>query len=218
MKHISALTWFRFESNDLNLGEWAGFRWHLLRCETCRAQLTQRAVLGGDESAPSRVPISRLGIAFTAVLCLVGTAFFFARARLEPDPDLTMKGESAFSLVVITPQATGFGSRCAPGDVVQAEVRTSKEFIVVVGVSATGAQVLYPVTGSRSAEVKDGRARMPNSWVLDDAPGVERFVAVLSDEPLEVAHVVQSVLRGQPIAGTELLIRSCEKDARDAFR
>jgi hypothetical protein len=215
--HISALTWFRFESNALGFFELLAFRVHLLRCAACTAQASRRAALSPNRR---RTGFSaRWVFAGTAALVIASVCAFMVLSRLMTSPvdagDFTVKGASSFVLFNVTTKSS-LAATCAPQDVLQGEVSsTTKRFITVVGVSGGAPRILYPLNGPRSEELVSGRVRLPNSWVLDDEPGTERFVAVLSDEAMKTAVVQGLVERGGSFpSGVEVIERTCVKTPR----
>jgi hypothetical protein len=212
MKHISAMTWFRLESEALGPGDWLGLRLHLLRCPACRQVRAQRLRLAGPaERGWSKVAwLSLTGAAAATIALLVGVTW-----QRQPVDELSPKGGSAFTLLEADAGGAPLGETCRPGEVLQGEVRSTRRYVLVLSLSGDGAsQVLYPAGGARSVELPKGRAAMPNSWVLDAAPGLERFVAVFSDEPLDLPTARAALDAGRPGAGVEVLERHCLKAPR----
>jgi hypothetical protein len=209
--HISALTWFRFESGDLYFGEWLHLRLHLGRCETCRAQRDARQIIGeGREVGQRRVRRTMTVLSGVAVLGVSALTVLQRPARGVDE--LTPKGgASTFNLAKVRPTAVPLDEICAAGDVLQGELRTTKKYVLVIGASGASVQVLYPAGLTQSAEVGNGVLRMPNSWVVDSEPGLERFVALFSDTPLDAEETMLKVLRGEAVSGTEQIFRQCRK-------
>ena len=212
MKHPSSLTWFRLASSDLSLGSYLQLRVHLLRCAACRDRLErEQAALAEAERllppSPAPAPAPRrwpwtVGAAVALALLLVVVTEQPGRER----DDLRAKGSSRFDLLVSGERA--LGSTCRAGEVLQGMVESERAYVLVLGIDPRGeARVLYPPGGTRSAPLAPGPLLLPQSWTLDEAEGVERFVALFSARPLMASAP------GGP--GVERVERSCRKVSAD---
>ena len=85
------------------------------------------------------------------------------------------------------------GSEVAAGDVLQVGyVRAEYTFGVLVSIDGRGEVTLHhPAArdGSTALATEGARQLLPNAYELDDAPGFERFVFVVAQQPLSVAAV-----------------------------
>ena len=142
-----------------------------------------------------------LGAALTAVVL----------GLLVPDPDRPrtpadvtdpatnrLKGASpleAWLDVEGTPQRVEPGVGLAAGDRLQFKITTTRNHLALLGVDGTGTVSRYvPVGGELSAPFVPGNARpLSDALVLDDAPGPEVFVAVLTDEPMLVEDLERAL-------------------------
>ncbi len=136
-------------------------------------------------------------------MVVAGVALVVALLPREPVPDRThdpihanrFKGEVSLDVyalqgdevVAVTP-----GQPLQPGDRIQFTYTSGPlNHLVLVGVDGTGViSRYYPDEGSLSQPVVPGSEMiLEDSLVLDDAPGPEVFVAVFSDQPLDVTDV-----------------------------
>jgi hypothetical protein len=156
------------------------------------------------ENAPRRPQ----GKVWAWPLLLVGVAAAFAlwlRPAVLPErapapavaskPDVGIKGGGRMHVYV---KRGGHvfeiddGAVLAPGDAVRFFVDPSGlDHLVVGSVDGAGkASIYFPHEGERSARVEPARRlEVPNSVVLDDAPGPERLFAVFSRAPLSTDEV-----------------------------
>lgn len=225
--HPSSLVWFRYHADDLPLFLWFRFRVHVARCAACSLRLREEkserarveAVLNGARPAPSR----RLPIWFGIPAVLGGAAvlfFLFApRPKIEPgvEPDLREKGggSSFFVFVKHDGGVLPISDACIQGDALQAQYKTDKAHVLVVGVDPEGeVRTLFPLDGTESTRAGVELETLPQSWVLDDVLGRERFVAFFSDEPLEArrAHAIARESEPPP-PGVMVVVRQCTKVA-----
>ncbi len=211
MNHPFSRTWFQFHASDLSLRQWITFRLHVWRCQTCRqrlnAELEERSSFEGAR-APRRWILAPVAVA-------LGLSIVLLRVTQNTD-DLRPKGGSRFDLIVADSPAHALGARCAPGDRLQASVRTERAHFVIVGVDPFGkTRTLFPLDGLQSAPRPEGLFQLPNSWTLDAAVGRERFVAFFSDEPIASEAAQQAAVLGRPsLNGAEAIVRDCSKAVR----
>jgi hypothetical protein len=227
-RHPSELSWFRFHAHDLPVLAWLSFRFHALRCDACgtrlrnetRARAAVEALL--DRAKPAGPSPSRAWIFVSlATAAAVAIVLFIARPKPEiPNDDgLRTKGGSAsFVLHVAVDGGTDIlGERCQPGDALQAEYRSDKPYVLVVGVDpANQARTLIPLDGAESMRLAGkGVETAPQSWVVDEAQGRERFVAFFSDAPIDSSRARSAALRDRPeLEGAITIVRECTKVPR----
>ena len=233
--HPDSLTWSRFLGRELGLFQRLSFARHLRDCDRCRARRdalsSERAAF---ERAPERerdldvllrrIPSSRprprplfaWGLAAAAAVVVV----FVAIPREDPAGDLLRaKGGSSFELWVKQGDgAQPLGDECRPGDALRASHRTAHRYLLVLGRDGTGTIArLFPSSGPGSARLEAGDGLTPGSWVLDDRPGVEQFIAFFSDDPISEAAAsaaIRAAGDGIPkVEGAEVRVVRCRKSA-----
>jgi hypothetical protein len=108
--------------------------------------------------------------------------------KVEPDGQLTPLGEGA---------AVPGGTRVA------FSIRVAHDAsVVLVGVEGPGRSTLLSPITSPARRVHPGPATvLPERWTLGNAPGTERFLAVLCNTPLPPATVVKAAERALHAAG-----------------
>ncbi len=232
-RHPDALTWSRFLGRELGVFQRLSFARHLRECERCRnrrdALLRERAAFEGAPEreeelsrllrrAPSSRPPPRLlfglGMATAAALALA----VFILPRGEPGEDvLRAKGGSHFELWVNRGDvATQLGDECRPGDALRARYRTDRRYLLVLGRDGTGEIApLFPPAGTGPVRLVEGEGLTPGSWVLDDRPGREQFIAFFSDAPISEAEASAAVRkageRTPTLEGAEVQWVGCRK-------
>ena len=203
-QHPSALFWSQWAARDLPLRGRLQSAWHLSRCAACRTvaeQLrTDRAAYA--QSAPfargladlqRRLPVAASRRPMWPAMALAGslTAVLLAVWRPpEAPPILRAKGAAThFALYVQRGDAVSpLGTKCQAGDAVRARYQSPRPYLLVVEIDGRGdTQVVFPGAGAASGGIGPDRQITPGSWVLDDSPHQERFVALFSDAPLTLA-------------------------------
>lgn len=117
--------------------------------------------------------------------------------RPGEDPGVRLKGRGGLSAFVLDegeaiPIAPG--TSLAAGDRIQFRLATSRSHVALLGVDGTGTVSRYlPVGGEESVPFIPGSRPLPDSLVLDDAPGPEVFLAFCSDEALAVEDLERAV-------------------------
>ena len=102
----------------------------------------------------------------------------------------------------------GDGERLAAGDALRfVLLPTGRRYVLIASIDGAGQiNVYHPFHGQASAEVDPkGTVSVPDSIVLDQAPGPERIFFIHSQEPLQV-HMVRELL-GNLAAGGARMIR-----------
>ncbi len=140
----------------------------------------------------------------------------------SPLDDLSPKGSDLFMIYVEggDGEAAPLGATCGAGDRLQAKIRSARPWVFVVGIDGGGGvSALHPMGGARSIKASAAEAWLPQSWLLDDRPGVERFAAIFSDAPLDLDDAA-ALLEREPEARAhsaqrEVIIeRRCRKQDR----
>jgi hypothetical protein len=95
-------------------------------------------------------------------------------------------------------EALGNGARVYPGDILRIGYQAvGRHHGAIVSVDGRGSVTLHhPDDGDRSARLEsDGQVLLDFALELDDAPRWERFYFITSNEPFELAPVLQSARR-----------------------
>lgn len=140
-----------------------------------------------------------LRLALPLVATLAALALLLLRPAAEPGlgPSVRAKGAgvSGWQLVEGQAEALSPGDALRAGDTLQLRVTTTQRYAVVLGMDGTGTVTRYlPVGGEESVAFGPGQGLpLPDGFRLDDAPGPEAFVVLLSPEPLPVADLEQAL-------------------------
>lgn len=236
--HPSELTWTRMLDGALSPFQRLRLALHLRGCEKCRAQrqglLSEQAAF---QTAPERAGemarlVSRFGgraspprflgsLAWAAAgLAAAGAAVLLVWSRGDAgDDELRPKGAALFEVISNRgSEVAPLRQRCRPGDALRARIRTDHAYVLIVGIDPEAkVTALYPMGGERSAEASGGEVLTPGSWVLDAAPGQERFVALFSDRSLPLEEVRRAIeaapAEAVVVPGARSVERSCFKEA-----
>lgn len=233
--HYSELFWSRWLGDELSLVERWRLRRHLAQCQNC-LQVTQdlrseRHQFENDDNWSAQVAKLKSGFAQEHKQPALGRWAFVAAVALAtviastvglrmPRADLSVKGADLFTIFVKSGDTVRpLGSDCAPGDMLRARYKSSKAYLLVVGVDGSGAsQALLPFGGVASHKLEDTEAELPGSWALDERPGTERFVAFFSEKPISIAEAVKGIetaTDGQPkVVGANVIQLKCEKSSK----
>jgi hypothetical protein len=158
-----------------------------------------------------RVAWSRQALAYSAAAALAAAALVLAVVQPwrdgAPNPAddgaaaVRVKGAVALDLYALQDGdviEAEPGVVLRPGDRVQFTYSSGPlDHLIVLGVDGRGTlSRYYPERGADSLAVAPGsRVVLEDSLVLDDAPGPEVFVAVFSDDPLQVVEVERAIQR-----------------------
>jgi hypothetical protein len=238
-RHPSELVWSRMLDGALAPHERLWLSLHLRRCEVCRRACAdmqaERAIF---QSAPERatevqqlvgqlprgpsVPPARphrwVGYAAGAMAVAASAVVLLVQWPTVED-GLRAKGGDSFGLVVKhADTVTPLGARCWPGDSLRAQLGSSHGYVLLVGIDPQGhVSALHPFGGTESTPLSEAQEFTPGSWVLDDAVGRERFVAVFSNARVTLEQVRAAVGRAgaatPQLEGAVSLERSCAKEA-----
>jgi hypothetical protein len=175
-------------------------------------------VRGGGRPALGR----RLGLWIPALAAVTAVLVVVPRLKQAPpagttaeqaEPDLATKGGGAALTIVARVAGKTFAVGPSTGPLAAGtEIRFVVEnatlpFLMIASVDARGqATIYYPFDGRRSAPLGPrsaqvggagpaSRVEVPDSIVLDAAPGPERVFALLSRAPLEAAQVKRELAR-----------------------
>jgi hypothetical protein len=178
------------------------------------------------EALAARRPLARAGLRVFALAAAVsgvaGVAMLArgvlsakppATAGIAAEPSIGIKGAAMLHVFARrggpAPQLPGTvvrvtdGTRLAAGDAVRFVLDPAGlPYVLIASVDGAGqVSIYYPYQGETSAPV-DGRATVsvPDSIVLDRAPGPERLFALFSREPIS-SQVVRQALAGAAAAG-----------------
>lgn len=128
-------------------------------------------------------------------------------ALVGTPPGIRGKG-GALTVVVQRPGESGArpvaqDARLDRGDALRFSFAAPRDgYLMILDLDGSGkATVFHPYGGARSSRIRAGAADfLPNSVILDAAPGPEWIVAVFSPEPLEAEPLLAQV-RATPWAG-----------------
>lgn len=241
-KHLDPLALARHLGGDA--GWWARRRQarHLARCPACRARLQQieaeRAAYDAhpqrqDEiaalvravGAPTPAPRRAWG-PWAAALAM--TAAAVALILIPPgeapngtvegvDGGLRAKGGVVFALYLDGADTSGaLPATCRPGDRVRARIEGVGRWVMVIAIDPAGQASALVSDAGASMRLGHAPWLSPGSWALDAAPGVERFVAVFSDAPLDLPMALRA-MRAQaadplaPVPGVTVIEHRCTK-------
>ncbi|MBI5510521.1 MAG: hypothetical protein HY903_17325 [Deltaproteobacteria bacterium] len=143
-----------------------------------------------------------LGLAAaTAVAILMVPRF----QPLPPETGIRLKGGSSVELFVARGDRSQLfsGQPLRAGDRLAIRYSTEHRYLMLVSVEASGKiSVLLPADGEASMPIEPGHARRLDDGVeLDAYPGPERWVALLTDQPLTRADVVRTLSAAMLDAG-----------------
>ena len=137
-------------------------------------------------------------------------ALFFAIPRPAAEPEVTLKGELAFSAWRQLPghgaERLESGAVVLPGDKVRFEVRAADEgFVAVLSRDAQGrVTVYYPYEGKQAEAYLPKAPILPGAIALDDTPGAEELWALFSRRGFPLAAFVEQLSRGEAPAGKDV--------------
>lgn len=233
--HISALVLDELALGALGPDAAAQADAHLEACAACRADRDTaqalrehftREVLARTSPGKRRGWLAprRARWAWLAVPVLAAAALALVYLRPAPAPpglapDLAIKGDATWQLFARRDQQTFAvhdGTVLVAGDRVRfVVIPDGARYLLVVSVDGAGAVSTYfPFGGTASASLEPGaRLELPDSIVLDSAPGPERVFALFSDEPIAVA-AVQDQLRTIAAGGARTIRETRTLDAK----
>jgi len=195
-EHVSA-----FARDALGLGalpeaEAARVREHLAGCETCRGERDTDAAMHAEFRArvlPRTLPQPRrrwwMLVALPALAAAALVMFVLVRHGDPREPDLGIKGGPAWQVVALHGdhelRVHDF-TKLAAGDRVRfVVVPNGARYVTIASVDGTGAASIYYA----AVKLEGPRVEVPDSIVLDAAPGPERLFALFSDQPLDAAPI-----------------------------
>lgn len=208
--HLSAFQLDALALDTLPPDEAARYRAHLASCDACRADRDHAAELASHftrnvlpRTRPRARQRWRLLIAPAFVLA-AALGLLIVRGG-EPEPEITIKGGATWRVVASRGDAqfaVHDGSVLAAGDHVRfVIIPDGARYLLVASIDGSGAvSMYYPYDGARSGAIAGAQVELPDSIVLDAAPGPERLFALLSDEPI-AADDVRDQLRAVGTGG-----------------
>jgi hypothetical protein len=192
--HIDAMT-----RDALALGLLAGpeadrVREHLAGCEQCRRDQEADAAMHGEFRArvlPRGLPERQRRwwiVTIPALAAAVALLVFVLRVKHE-EPDLGIKGGAAWEVVALHGDhelRVHDGTALAAGDKVRfVVVPAGAHYLMIASIDGAGvASIYYP-----AVKLDGPKVEVPDSIVLDAAPGPERLFALFSDAPIDPAPV-----------------------------
>ena len=205
-EHVSAFALDALALDALSPVEAARVAAHLDACERCRSDR--------DVAAEARARFVRRGLAaprprprlaWLALPVLAAAALAFALWPRAQESDLGIKGDAAWQVFAHRGERTfevHDGTMLAPGDRVRfVVIPGGAHYVTVASIDGAGAaSIYYP-----SQRVDGPRVELPDSIVLDRAPGPERMFALLSEEPIDDEAVSQKLRDIRDIRATHRL-------------
>lgn len=182
---------------------------HVTTCTSCGGYLAELAALqmqrsmplpaggrpGGGSSARRSRPRA-LGLTLAAGLAVLGAVTGLLVVSREEPAAVASKGTPAAQLLVRRGEVTrpwDGESPVRPGDVLG--LRLACEELRYVAVSTRSADTRRRWSPLFQGECPDTGAALPFTLVVDDQPGVERFVVVLSASPLDPGALDDAIER-----------------------
>jgi hypothetical protein len=195
--HVSAFVLDQLALDALDDAAATTARAHLATCAECRADeaVANEARAHFTISVLPRIAPRarrRLRWPWLAVPTLAVAAIMLLTLRSHPvarRDDLMIKGTAAWKVFANRDGQTfpiHDGAELAAGDRIRFVVTPAgAAYVIVASVDGAGAaSIYYPYNGAHSAAISSPRSELPDSIVLDTAPGPERLFAVFSDEPI----------------------------------
>jgi hypothetical protein len=168
----------------------AAFRTHLPFARFAAEQEKRAAAAQPVKQAAGRLWAWVMGGGVTLALCAAGAVVLMPRANPEQEVGERLKGRApALGFVLKTDKgvrAGREGEKLHQGDQIQFMVRGkgADQSMVVLGIDGRGAVTVYH-QGVTPKSTLDGASPLPDSVVLDDALGRERFFVLTADLPAE---------------------------------
>jgi hypothetical protein len=210
-KTYDRLTLLSYVAGDLSVKLEQEVGAHLTTCGACakfveetrreQADFLEAFPVAPAAPEPARrmlpFPVPRQLFALAAALvCAIGLGTVLLKPTHD---DYRTKGAVELTLFVRDSTGTSVAQAapvCVPGDRIQFTYSCGTDrCLILMSIDDTGkVSVFYPAKGDRSMIVEPGNGLpLPNSIILDDYIGRERYIAVFSEKPLEVDAVVNNV-------------------------
>ncbi|MDB4959920.1 MAG: hypothetical protein JWO36_7489 [Myxococcales bacterium] len=204
MSHLSS-----FALDDLASGQPGDTRAlaHLESCARCRDDLEATR---GARSQFARVVFPRTvgrlrprrrwwPIVSISAVTAIAVMLWLGHRDVAPVDDIAIKGGPTFRIFAKRGDsvfAVHDATQLAPGDQIRFVAGShGSAYLLVASIDgAATATIYYPFSGERSGAVSREPSELPDSIVLDRAPGPERVFALFSNEPID-AEAVKRVLR-----------------------
>lgn len=175
---------------------------HVDGCAQCATELAAQRELHAEflvNVLPKRRPQRRWWLLALPALAAAAVVLLLVRPKAPDEPEIAIKGGPAWQVVANRAGATFAvkdGTVLAAADRIRFVVVPDRaRYLMIASLDGAGAaSIYYPYDGAQSAAVGAARLEVPDSIVLDTAPGPERLFALLSDAPLS-ADAVRAALR-----------------------
>ena len=221
-KEYDSLTLLSYMAGDLSPIRTAEVRRHLEHCSECSAfigkmEIEQKEFLEAFPEPPmlkerhySTVPFRPMTALLSAAAVLIA-AFGLSTLLVHRQPDASWRTKGSVALSLYVSDSTGQpsvrkDSVFYPGERIQFTYSCGKErYFILASVDEHGrVSVFYPTSGDSSMVLEPGNGvPLPHSIRLDGYIGLERYIAVFSETPLDVASVKELVKKS--VNGTESL-------------
>ena len=193
MSHLDAMTRDALVLGALPEAEAQAAREHLATCDACRGEQEADAGMHAEFRArvlPKPLPAPRRPWWVLVAVPVVAAAAVLLLVRgHHAEPDLGIKGGAAWQVVALHGEhelRVKDGTVLAAGDKLRfVVVPNGARYVMIASIDGAGAaSIYYP-----AVKLEGARVEVPDSIVLDDAPGPERLFALFSDAPLDAAAV-----------------------------
>ncbi|MCB9654412.1 MAG: hypothetical protein H6729_09825 [Deltaproteobacteria bacterium] len=133
-----------------------------------------------------------------APLAMASATGLVVAISLLGEPDFRAKGDLAVLEVFVTEGEASrpLGASCRAGDRLQGRIVTTRPHVLLLEQDGRGIiRILEAIDGVDSNPKVPADRPTRRAWMLDDTPGVERFVALFSEAPISEAKA-ENLLRG----------------------
>jgi hypothetical protein len=232
MKHPSSFTLDALALGALPPAEEGSIRDHLASCARCRddaeagRQAQERfavrvlpATLPAIEALGPRRRAAWPWLAIPALAAVITLLLILGRGdrRATEEPDVRIKGAASLELYANRQGRVvrvRDGDPLAPGDRLRFVVYPDDQpYLLIASIDGAGkTSVYFPYHGPASDRIEQSpRIEIPDSIVLDDAPGPERIYAFFTSQPL-AADVVIGRLAAVGAGGADAIRRQVRLD------
>ena len=216
MGHISTLKLHQLRYGELSAEEEAQLRSHLASCQQCAARLAaqenQRAAFElmpipaalQPPAAPSIWQRLTQRPLLAPVLLAALVLLVFAPQSVRLTPDILTKGSGEIEILVEDHGVLYVGESIRPGDRIQLRIPPGEWVEVWVG-DSDGWLGSFPVHPSERYQL------VPFSLRVDENPGPEKLVVLLSNHPVEDSEASRA-RSGEDLGGIELRSLTLHKE------
>jgi hypothetical protein len=206
--HCSDLVIARILADEISAGELEATNAHAEQCSRCKSELDEalrarqqfrqhvfpRTLAAVESRRMRKRPWRRIAPLFFAIPALAALSLVVVNHSTSDAEEPPQQSKGAGALKAIGKRGEHVfpvedGARLRAGDRLRFEVQPGgARFIAIGSVDASGrATIYYP-----SARI-DAPGPLPDSILLDDAPGPERIFAIFSEEKLETERLETSL-------------------------